>query len=157
MPSEGWIAEHVGAVCRWEDSIPVKSERVADVDVRRALQWDTSVALPKFKAQQVVHDVVHHPHRCLGNAPRELSQLRAVELIHVDPGKLRNVQQSAELTISIPLIVDQLSDEFDLQQAQFSIGDDQEVAAAAGRIEEPHAAKPLVESLKLDPPATVLS
>ena len=52
-------------------------------DVRRCLEGDSNVRLAELQAQPVVHDVVHHPQRRLGDASREFAQFDSVELIHI--------------------------------------------------------------------------
>ena len=111
-------------------------------DVRRLLQRDTNEGLAELKAQPVVHDVVHHPQRGLRDAGRELTKLDAVELVHVHHRLPRGIEHRLPGRGGrLP----NLSDDFDFEQPQFPVGDDEEVAAAARRIKERHAAEPRLE------------
>lgn len=76
--------------------------------------------------------MVHHPHGRLGDAGGELVDLDAVELIDIDLGK------GSGLQVQLARGIERLQHR-DLEQAQFAIGDDQEVAAAAGRVEQVQA------------------
>src|ERR1019366_7418907 len=57
--------------------------------------------------------------------------LNAVELVNVDLGKLSHVVERHFVLLAV-----KLEQDFELQLAQLAVGDDEEVAAAAGRIEE---------------------
>ena len=89
-----------------------------------------------------VHLMVHEPERDFGNTHRPLGVFDAVELIHIDFAEVAHVEN---LLLST---VDFLED-FDFQQAKSAIGEDKEVAAAAGRIEEAERAEFLVERFEV--------
>ena len=109
--------------------------------MRRLLQGDAPVEPSELQAEAVVHDVVHDPQRDFRNTGRELAELDAVELIDIHAGQVRHGAK--------------LSKDVDLKQAQFPIGDDEEVAAAAGRVEESQLAQLLLESQQIDAAAVV--
>ncbi len=74
----------------------------------------------------------------LGDLGRELADLDAVELVHVHlDERLHREQLLARVARG--------AQHLQLQQAQLAVGDDQEVAAAAGRVEEGEQAQSLVE------------
>ena len=107
-------------------------------DVRRRLERDAHVRLPEFQAEAVVHDVIHHPQGHLGDPGRKFPQLDPVELIDIHHRK--QTGQHIDLP-SGPGFFQHL----DFQGAQLPVGDNQEVAAAAGGIEETQSAEPLLE------------
>ena len=51
----------------------------------------------------------------------------------------------------------QFPDQLDFQFTQFPVGDDQEIAAATGRIEELHLAQPLLKGFQFRAAVTVLA
>ena len=78
------IAEHVGTCLRPQQFAPVHLQRIAMHNVRRLLQRNARVRLAKLQAQPVVHNVIHHPQRDLGDVRREFPQFNAVKLVHID-------------------------------------------------------------------------
>lgn len=56
-----------------------------------------------------------------------------------------------KLTKIVTLVGDELTDEFKFKATNFTICDDEEVAASASRIEESEICKPGLKPLKLDP------
>ena len=110
-------------------------------DVRRLLKRNPHIDLAELPAQPVVHDVVHHPQRRLGDPGRELADFNSVKLVHIYHRKLTRSQ------IDIPARVYFLEN-LDFENTQFPIGNDQEVAATAGRIEECQTAELRLELLE---------
>ena len=88
-----------------------------------------------------VHLVVHQPHRHFRDPRGPLADLDAVEGVHVD--------QRKRLDVQLPLPAVQRLEHLDFQQAKLAVGDDQEIAAAAGRVEESQPGQLLVELLQL--------
>ena len=84
----------------------------------------------------------------LGDAGRKLAEFDPVELVDVDDRQ--GVGQRVELFAGMDLLQQR-----DLQRAQFAVGDDQEIAAAAGRIKEPQPREPVLETQQIGPPAAV--
>jgi len=82
--------------------------------------------------------VVHQPQRRLGDAGGPLLDLNAEHLVHVHAREQRDVGHG------LPAIAHRIED-FKFEQAQLAVGDDQEVAAAAGGVEERERAQLLVE------------
>ena len=110
-------------------------------DVWRLLKRNPRVGLAEFQAQPVVHDVVHHPQRGRGDAGRELADLDAVELIDIDHRE--HVRERLKLPRAAARC--QLPQHLDFQRAQLAVGDDEEVATAARRIEQAQRAELLLE------------
>ena len=52
--------------------------------MRRAFKRNADIAPAERQAQPIVHDVIHHPQRGLGDADRKLADLNAVKLVHGD-------------------------------------------------------------------------
>src|SRR5665213_2347006 len=100
------------------------------MDVRRGLQRYASVVLAKFERELVVHDVIHHPQRHLGDKRGELADLDAIKLVDVDLREMCNVQECA-----LPSRV-QLFQHFHLELTKLAVRDDEKVATPAGGIEE---------------------
>ena len=98
--------------------------------------------------------MVHHPQRGFRDANGKLADFDAVELIDVHPRQLR--RQSVQLP-AIPRFRKHFLQDLDLEQPQLPVGDDQEVAAAARRVEEPHAAELLLKAEQRGAAAAVLA
>ena len=73
--------------------------------------------------------MVHQPHGGLGDLGGEFFQLDAVELINIAQNFAFNVQK-------LRFVLVQNAQNIQFKLAQFAIGDDQKVAAAAGGIKE---------------------
>ena len=84
--------------------------------------------------------MVHQPHGHLRDAGGPFADLDAVEGVHV--------HQQEPLDVQNPLNL-QRQEHLDLQQAQFAVGDDEEIAAAAGGVQEAELADLLVEAPQL--------
>ena len=134
------IAVDERALFRRHDIAPVDLVGVGAANPRRGAQRNARVVLPERLAQAAVHDVIHHPQRRLSDAGRKLQNFDAVELIDVHHRERRHILHG------LPLRAVNFEQHLDLQLAQLPIGDDQEVAAAAGRIEEAHLAQALLEA-----------
>ena len=116
------------------------------MDVRRALQRNPGVGLTEFEAELVVHEVVRHPEGHFGDPGRKLADLDPVELVHIEPGQRTHVESGRDRArLLVPFVFENRPDHFQFQAPQFTVGDHQEVAAAAGRIEERQLAEPLLE------------
>ncbi len=113
-------------------------------DVRRLFERDANEGLAELKAQPVVHDVVHHPQCRFRDARRELAKLDPVELVHVHHRLPRSIEHRLPTRGGR---LSNLADDLDFERPQFPVGDDEEVAAAARRVEERQAAE-----LRLEPP-----
>ena len=98
-------------------------------DVRRGAQRNAGEVQAELFAHAQVHLVVHQPQRHLRNLGRELLDLDAVKLIDVDADQPMNVH--AELPVG-----NAGAQHLELQQAQLAVADDEEVAAAAGRVKK---------------------
>ena len=99
------------------------------MNVRRTLQRDAGEVEAEFLGDAHVHLVVDQPQRDLGDLRREFLDLDAVELVDVDADQLVDVEELLAAGVAG-------AQHFEFQQAQFAVGDDEEVAAAAGRIAE---------------------
>ena len=140
------VAEHVRALLGRQHFRPIHLQRIALHDPRRLAQRNPRVRFPELQAQPVIHQVIHHPERRLRDPRGEDTNLDPVELIDIDPAQSRRIQR--------PLLFraarrPQPANHLDLQCPQLAIGDDQEIAAAARRIEDPKLAEPLVKSPQL--------
>ena len=91
--------------------------------------------LAELQAQPVVHDVVHHPECGRGDAGRKFADLDAVKLILVDH------RLHLELQLGGVRARRHRPQHFDFQRAQLSVGDDEEVATTARRVEQAQRAK----------------
>src|SRR6056297_58631 len=147
-PHKWRIAQHVGTPFRRQHPGPVHLQRVAMHDGGALAKGDAGEHLAEFQRQAVVHDVVHHPQRRFGDAGGKLLVFDAVELVDVDHAQDRGVQFALSLGV-------QLAQHLHLQQAQFAVGDDQEITAAAGGIEECQAGQMPLK--RLQPPPLVAS
>ena len=147
-PVEGRIAEDEGATPGIQHARPVRFQRVGREDAGGLLQRDADEGLPELQAQAVVHDVIHHPERRRRDPGRELAEFDPVELVHLHLRERRHIER-----LPVPA---QLAQQLDLQGAQFPVGDDEEVAATAGRVEELHGAQALPEGEQRGAPAPVL-
>ncbi len=141
-PDEGRIAEDEGAALGRQHVGPGSLQRVRADDAGRLAQGNAGIALAALESRAAVHEVVRHPQGRLGDARREGADFDAVELVDGDPGEPRDID------LALPCgggIGAQLADHVDFEQAQLAVGDDEEVAAAAGGVEEGHLAELLAE------------
>ena len=83
--------------------------------------------------------MVHHPQRGFGDAGGKLLNLDPVELVNVDPRQGRGVKLALAFGV-------QLQQQFQFQRAKLAVGDDKEVAATAGRVEEGKAGQFVMEA-----------
>ena len=87
-------------------------------DVRRGLQRNAREVQAELLAGQHVHLVVHQPQRHLRDLGRELLDLDAVELVHIDQQALVDVEQLLAVLVGG-------AQHFQFKQAQFAVGDDE--------------------------------
>ena len=73
--------------------------------------------------------MVHHPEGDLGNSCRELAQLDAIELVHIELAHLRHVERKLA-------VFAEGFQQVDFEEAQLAVGDDQKVSATARRVKE---------------------
>ena len=74
--------------------------------------------------------MIDEPQRDLRDLGREVLDLDAVELINIEREFLMDIQETG----SRPAVYG--AQDFEFEQAQLAVGDDEEVAAAAGWVEE---------------------
>ena len=111
-------------------------------DVRTGLERDAGEVQAKFLADAQVHLVVHQPQRHLGDLGGELLDLNAVELVYV------HANQAVHVHAFLARVAAQLvagAKHLQLQRAQLSVADDQEVAAATGGVEKGELAQLFVK------------
>ena len=96
--------------------------------------------------------MVHHPQRGLGYADRELPDLDTVELVHVDTREESDVEYILGASACSGV---NLTDDLDFKQAQLAVGDDEEIAAATGRVEESQLPQFFLESVQIGAAAAV--
>jgi hypothetical protein len=82
-PTNGGLPSTITAPLRGQHIVPVQRERVAVHDVRAGAQRDAGKVQAELLAHPQVHLVVHEPQGHLGNLGRELLNLDAVKLVHV--------------------------------------------------------------------------
>ncbi len=70
---KGQVAEDERAIARRQQIGPIGFQRVAVDDVGRLLKRNANEGLTELKAQPVVHDVIHHPQRSLGDPRHKLA------------------------------------------------------------------------------------
>ena len=87
--------------------------------------------------------MVGQPERDFGDARRELFDLDAVELVDVELGELVDGVERHFVLCAV-----QFEEDFEFEFAEFPVGDDEEVAAAAGRIEEAEFAEFVLKLLE---------
>ena len=106
-------------------------------DVRGGAQREALEGLEEEFAGLRVHLVIHEPEGDLGDAHGPFADLDAVELIDIDGGEPGLAAADGE----------QFAEHLGLQRAQFAVGEDEEIAAAAGGVEELEVAELFVETL----------
>lgn len=109
------------------------------MNMRRALERNTREVHAEFFRDAQVHLVIHQPQRHLRNLDGEFFDLDAIELIDVDLDLLVDVEKARAGSLVYG------AQHFEFQRAQFAVGDDQKIAAAAGRVEEGERAQLFVE------------
>ena len=148
------VAEDVVAVRRRQHRRPVQFQGVAVHDARRGAQRNAHVGLAELQAEARVHDVVHNPQRGLRDARRKLAQFDAEELVHVHD---REIGGEIFRGVRVRGGGAQFADDLDLQRAQLAVGDDEEVAAAARRVQEAQRAEFVLETLQRGAAVRVLA
>ena len=121
---------------------PVGRERVCADDVRGVLDRDAGEVLPEAVGDLHVAEVVHQPQRDLRDLGGERLDLDAVELRNRNLAELRDVE---ELFGVVPV---KLLQHVHFEAAQLAVGDEEEVAASAGGVEERERRDLLVELLQ---------
>ncbi len=111
---------------RWQHVVPVRAQRIAMPNVRCADERNAGVVRAEFVADHAVHLMVGEPHGDLRDLRGEFFDFYAVELINVDCDTAVNVQKSRT-----GAAVDGAQN-VQLQQAQFTISDDEKITATAG-------------------------
>ena len=107
--------------------------------MRGVLDGDAGEVLAETVGDLHVAEVVHEPERDLGDFGGEGLDLDAVELRDADLAQIRNVEELAGV---VPV---QLLQHVHFEAAQFAVGDEEEVAASAGGVEERERRDLLVE------------
>ena len=110
-------------------------------------QGDAAVELAEGFGEGDVGLVVGEPEGDLGNAGGEFFDLDAVHLIDIDFGELGDIEGEFVLGFAELVAVD-FQQDFEFELAQFAVGDDEEVAAAAGGVEEGEPGHAFVEGLE---------
>ena len=123
------IAHHVTAFARGQHVVPIYLQRVAVADRCPAGQRDARIVQAERLIDRVVRNMVRHPHRDFRDHGGKLFVLDAVELIDRDPGHQFGID---------PLVAIQRLQAFQFEPPDLAIGDDEEIAAAAGRVEKAH-------------------
>ena len=82
--NERRVAHDVAAFLRRQQCRPIDLQRIAVKDRRATLQRDAGIVGAERLVHFIVGDMVHHPHRDLGDARREFFIFDAVELIDGD-------------------------------------------------------------------------
>lgn len=77
--------------------------------------------------------MVHEPHRHFGDSGRPLLDLNAVEEIHPQLGEREDVEL---LLHPFACVAMKRPKHLDFKQTQFAVGDDEEISATAGGVEE---------------------
>ena len=121
------VAQHIAAALGGQNLVPVQPQRIAMHHMRRRAQRYAGKVKPEFFAQPHVHLVVHQPQGHLCDLGGEFFDLDAVELVHVE------VNQSMHVYAHLP-VLNAGAKNGQLQIAQFAVGDDEKVAAAAGGV-----------------------
>ena len=129
------ITQHIRTFAGRKKVVPIGLQRVSVPNMRRLFQRNTCISLAELQAQAIVHQVIHHPQCDFGNVRRKFSQLNPVELIHIDNRK--QLRQNIELTMGTNLL-----EHLDFQRPQLAVGNDEKIAAAAGRIEKAQLTEP---------------
>ena len=123
------VAEHKAGALGGQDFIPVEAQRIVDANVRRARNREAHEVVTELRRERAVGVVVHQVERRTGNAGRELLDFDTVELVHRDAQQLTHVEDRGA-------VAEQAPQDFSLEAANLSIGDNEEVATATSRIKE---------------------
>ncbi len=142
MANERRVAEDVAAFLRREDLVPVEAEGVTGTDGRRFFQRDTRVVPAEGLGKGHVDLMVGEPESGFGDQRGELFQFDPVELVDIDAREIADFQAEWQL-----IAVDRLK-HFKFEGTQFTIGDDEKVAAPTGGIEKAKGGEALVKAVK---------
>ncbi len=138
------VAQHIAALLGRQHFGPVGAQGVGVVDVRAIDQGHGRPSGAEALGGFQVHLVVGDPQRHAGDVRGGLVNLDAIELAHAQARQGGYVEQAARL----PALAEQQFNDFVFQAAQFAVGDDQKVAAAAGGIEKGQRGELVVQGLQ---------
>lgn len=130
FPDEWRIAHDVGTVFGGEDAVPVEGQGVAVDDGGAGFQGDANEEFSKRFRESHVDLVVGQPQGGFGDAHWEFFQFDSVKLVNVDAGNVADFEVEGEL------LAMQGVENVEFEEAQFAVGDDKEVATAAGGVED---------------------
>ena len=128
------IPQNIVQLLRLDHILPRCRQGIGAHDVRRVFERNGGNDQPEGLAQFYVHDVFHEPEGDAGHVHGKFLKLDAVKLLDGHAGEQVHIQ---------PLEI-RVADEFfahgqqdaQLQLPQFPVGDDKEIAAAAGRVQK---------------------
>ncbi|MPM44157.1 hypothetical protein SDC9_90835 [bioreactor metagenome] len=136
-----WITEDIRQLPFWHNIFPVKPQGVAVYDGRALLQWQSGIICAELVGRAGVHLVIHQPHTYLRNLAGEVLILNTVELLHADLEHWGYINHHL-------ICVDFHLQDLKLQDAQFPIGDNQEITAATGWVNKLQAADLIVKAVE---------
>lgn len=119
------------------EGLPVFAQAVCGLNVAAAFEGQGGQAVAQLVFVGKVHLVFGQPKREHGDFVGEVVQLDAVKLVEAD--------LAAENGVAVDFF-DGFED-FDFEAAQLFVGDNQEIAAAAGRVEDFDVAQPHGEAV----------
>ena len=122
---------------------PVHLQRVGTDDVRRRLDRDAGEVASEAVGDLEVAEVIHQPERDLCDLAGELLDLKPKELRDIHLAERRDVEKAARIVLV------QFFQNIHLQPPQLAVGDQEEVAAPASRIEKLQRGDSRMERFKL--------
>jgi len=143
VADEGRVAHEVGAVVGGEDFVPVAAQGVVVDDGRGFFQGDAGVEFSEGFRNGHVHLVVGQPERGLGDAGGEFLDFDAVKLVDVDAGDVADFKAEGEL------VAVEGAEDVEFEGAEFAVGHNEEIAAAAGGVEEAEARDAVVKFVEV--------
>ena len=120
---------------------PVHTQRVALADVGAFDQGDAGAGAAKAVGGDQVQLVVGDPQGHLRNVGGAGVDFQPVKLVNGYPALRANVEQP----LALPAFAEQLVNQFVFEQAQFTVGDDQKISAAAGGVKNLERGQPVVQ------------
>ena len=134
------VPQYIAQLTLRDDALPVGAEGVGADDGGARAERDADVVLAEHVAHERVHLVVHEPHGDLRDLGGELLDLDAVELVHV--------HLHVGVDVEDALAAQEFLDDGELEDADLAVGDDEEVPAPAGGVEELQLGELFVELIK---------
>ncbi len=124
------VAKDIAAPLGRQNGGPIGGKCISVVDMGGFFEGQARERLAEGGRKAHVHLVIHKPHRGLRNSFGKLRNFNAIELIHINFGQESHIQRGPAAKVLAILGMEGLQ-HLNFQKAQFAVGQNEEVSAAA--------------------------